>query len=408
MVFLNNEFTVLDRELLTQNDNLGVHDRDIDALRTALDALRRDIGPMDERVHSQDARLRELEEEVKKHNDHTDELLKLLHREIEENDSKISQMQMQMGNLPTGGGTIMNVINNNSINELMAEEPVPVDESALEEIRRRLNKHDQALMRINELYPRTQTAEEEIQRIWEKLDELKANGGSQPEGGSSSVDQAEMEAIRAQIRNIQSTLDQMETQNMLMGAIGGGEMDENKMAIILSEIQKVQSAMNQYVLVSEQAIAEGKLNARLKQQADAITDSADKVRREFTNKVNLKLDVSEALKIVNEINFLKEQLQLLGTSKNGSQHNSQQNVSQTMDPNTSAKIKDLQDQLHNLEKYFIISYTYKNSEVKNHRIQYNGFVNNQNTKITEIEKKLQSLQLDRIFQEMQLLREITD
>jgi hypothetical protein len=30
------------------------------------------------------------------------------------------------------------------------------------------------------------------------------------------------------------------------------------------------------------------------------------VRREFTNKVNLKLDVSEALKIVNEINFLKE------------------------------------------------------------------------------------------------------
>jgi chromosome segregation ATPase len=90
MVFLNNEFTVLDRELLTQNDNLGVHDRDIDALRTALDALRRDIGPMDERVHSQDARLRELEEEVKKHNDHTDELLKLLHREIEENDSKIS------------------------------------------------------------------------------------------------------------------------------------------------------------------------------------------------------------------------------------------------------------------------------------------------------------------------------
>jgi hypothetical protein len=62
---------------------------------------------------------------------------------------------MQMGNLPTGGGTIMNVINNNSINELMAEEPVPVDESALEEIRRRLNKHDQALMRINELYPRT-------------------------------------------------------------------------------------------------------------------------------------------------------------------------------------------------------------------------------------------------------------
>lgn len=39
---------------------------------------------------------------------------------------------------------------------------------------------------------------------------------------------------------------------------------------------------------------------------DQLKDEIDKVRREFNNKIEKKLDTTEAVKIVAEINLLKE------------------------------------------------------------------------------------------------------
>jgi hypothetical protein len=49
-----------------------------------------------------------------------------------------------------------------------------------------------------------------------------------------------------------------------------------------------------------------KVNARCKSINDHLQDEVDKIRREFNAKLNQKLDVSEALKIINELNYLKE------------------------------------------------------------------------------------------------------
>lgn len=51
-----------------------------------------------------------------------------------------------------------------------------------------------------------------------------------------------------------------------------------------------------------------KQNVKLKAINDSMKDEIDKVRREFNNKLDKKLDITEALKIVNEINLLKEQI----------------------------------------------------------------------------------------------------
>jgi hypothetical protein len=49
-----------------------------------------------------------------------------------------------------------------------------------------------------------------------------------------------------------------------------------------------------------------KQNVKFKAINDSMKDEIEKVRREFSNKLDKKLDITEALKIVNEINLLKE------------------------------------------------------------------------------------------------------
>ena len=239
------------------------------------------------------------------------------------------------------------IINNNivgaEVRSAQEIEVVPPNEEANDEFRRRLNRHDQDLMRLSELQPRVTSSEEEIQRLWEKIEQMRGDVGPSSVGGGG-VDSNELDTLRTQLRVLQGQMEQMTTQNMLMGALGGGEeMDENKMALILSEISKVQNNFSKYVLIVDWESESKKINQRLKVIGDSVSDSTEKVRRELTTKINQKLDVSEALKIVNEINFLKEQIQAILSQKSGNNNNSASTSNAAMDPNISNKIRDLSD-----------------------------------------------------------------
>ena len=277
-------------------------------------------------------------------------------------DSILAQMRQEMDSFNTKSLQMLshtnthsnthqqNVIINNHIGvaEVSSaqeiEVVVPLNEEASDEFRRRLNRHDQDLMRLSELQPKVMSSEEEIQRIWEKIEQMRGDGGSPSVVGGGGVDSNEFDALRTQLRVLQGQMEQMTTQNMLMGALGGGEMDENKITLILSEISKVQNNFSKYVLIGDWELESKKINQRMKVVGDSVGDSTEKVRRELTTKINQKLDVSEALKIVNEINSLKESIQTILSQKSGNNNNNSASTSNAaMDPNTANKIKDLSD-----------------------------------------------------------------
>lgn len=84
-------------------------------------------------------------------------------------------------------------------------------------------------------------------------------------------------------------------------------MGENQVGVLLQEINKLRVNFENYATVQELEKESNKNNVRAK----GLQEEIEKLRREMYAKVEKKLDMNEALKIVNEINLMKEQLSAL-------------------------------------------------------------------------------------------------
>lgn len=74
------------------------------------------------------------------------------------------------------------------------------------------------------------------------------------------------------------------------------------MAVILQEINKLRRNFDKYTPLKDFEKEVNRNNLRVK----TLNDEIDKLKRETNLKLDKKLDLNEAVKIVNEINRIKE------------------------------------------------------------------------------------------------------
>lgn len=83
-------------------------------------------------------------------------------------------------------------------------------------------------------------------------------------------------------------------------------MAENQLQIILAEINKVRNLLHDYVTQGDLAYEMQKQNLKNKQLHDHVDDEIDKVRREFKNKLDKKVEQADLQKVQNELAHLRD------------------------------------------------------------------------------------------------------
>ncbi|CAK95116.1 unnamed protein product (macronuclear) [Paramecium tetraurelia] len=253
---------------------------------------------------------------------------------------------------------------------------------------------------LSDINKKLDNHEEEIQKLFELVDELRKKNREGVTGGASNVDAEDLLIIKNDIKKLFTLLEQLQTQLNLASFGNSGEegnnVGENQMVIILAEINKIRALLENYATQSDLTNLGQKVALQQKQTYDHIDEEIEKVRREFKLNLNKKGDLSEQEKIKNELTQLKD---ILNKSKRGSQP--QLDNSPTKGPQLSPDFlntfKELQDQVAQNEQ-----------ELINHKSQFQQNSQQIQLKIAEIENKMKQTKTDSIISGLQELREIQE
>ncbi|CAD8119339.1 unnamed protein product [Paramecium sonneborni] len=275
------------------------------------------------------------------------------------------QLQQELINLKQG-------LNNGKV----SEESQPVD---LSDINKRLNGH-----------------EDEIQSLYEILDSVRQKLKDQNNYQQSDVSNEEINSIKNDIKKLQQQIEALQTQLNLATFGQGEDMQENQVALILGEINKLREQLQNYCPIQDFQNENTKKEMKIKIVQDHADEELEKARREFKSKIDKKAEQADITKLEKEIIQLREQI---GKSQ---QRKSQAHVETPLKPSNTEKelqnlIKELQQSIKEIESDLLI-----------HKTQMNQ--NNQQThiKLAELEKKLQGIQTDKIYIELQNQREQMD
>ncbi|CAK84434.1 unnamed protein product (macronuclear) [Paramecium tetraurelia] len=242
--------------------------------------------------------------------------------------------------------------------------------------------------------------EEEIQKLFELLDELRKKNREAATGGGSNIDSEDLLIIKNDIKKLYTLLEQLQTQLNLASfgnsGEGGNNVGENQMVIILAEINKIRAQLENYATQQDLTNLGQKVALQQKQTYDHIDEEIEKVRREFKLNLNKKGDLSEQEKIKNELAQLKD---ILNKNKRGSQQqiDNSPNKGPQLSPDFLNTFKELQDQVAQNEQ-----------ELINHKSQFQQNTQQIQLKIAEIENKMKQTKTDSIISGLQELREIQD
>ncbi|CAD8120395.1 unnamed protein product [Paramecium sonneborni] len=275
------------------------------------------------------------------------------------------QLQKELDNLKQG-------LNN----EKVLDENQPVD---LSDVNKKLIGH-----------------EEEIQSLYEIVDSLRQKLKDQNNNQQSDISNDELNQIKNDIKKLQSQIEALQTQLNLATFGQGEDMQENQVALILGEINKLREQLQNYCLITDFQNENTKKEVRIKIVQDHADEELEKARREFKIKIDKKAEQADIAKLEKEIIQLREQI---GKSQ---QRKSQPHVETpqkqpNIDKELQNQIKELQQTLKEIESDLLI-----------HKTQMNQ--NNQqiHIKLAELEKKLQGIQTDKIYIELQNQREQMD
>ncbi|CAD8092614.1 unnamed protein product [Paramecium primaurelia] len=275
------------------------------------------------------------------------------------------QLSQELANLKQG-------LNNVKV----PEENQPVD---LSDINKKLDGH-----------------EDEIQSLFEIVDSVRQKLKDQNNNQQSDVSNEEINQIKNDIKKLQSQIEALQTQLNLASFGQGENMQENQVALILGEINKLRDQLQNYCTITDFQNENTKKEMKIKVVQDRADEELEKARREFKSKIDKKAEQADIAKLEKEIMQLREQI---GKSQ---QRKSQPNIETPLkqsnaDKELNNQIKELQQQLKEIESDLLI-----------HKTQMNQ--NNQVThvKLTELEKKIQGIQTDKIYIELQNQREQMD
>ncbi|CAD8100068.1 unnamed protein product [Paramecium primaurelia] len=242
--------------------------------------------------------------------------------------------------------------------------------------------------------------EEEIQKLFELLDELRKKNRDGVQGVGSNVDSEDLLIIKNDIKKLFTLLEQLQTQLNLASFGNSGEegnnMGENQMVIILAEINKIRALLENYATQQDLTNLGQKVALQQKQTYDHIDEEIEKVRREFKMNLGKKGDLTEQEKLKNEIAQIKD---LLNKTKRGSQPQLDNSPSKgpQLSPDFLNTFKELQDQVAQNEQ-----------ELINHKSQFLQNTQQVQQKIAELENKMKQTKTDSIISGLQELREIQD
>ncbi|CAK63000.1 unnamed protein product (macronuclear) [Paramecium tetraurelia] len=294
-----------------------------------------------------------------------DDEIKRLNQTTLELKQKQEQLSQELANLREG-------LNNIKV----PEENQPVD---LSDINKKLDGH-----------------ESEIQSLFEIVDSVRQKLKDQNNNQQSDVSSEELIQIKNDIKKLQSQIEALQTQLNLATFGQGQDMQENQVALILAEINKLRDQLQNYCTTTDFQNENAKRELRIKFVQDHADEELEKARREFKSKVDKKVEQTEIAKVEKDIIQLREQL---GKSQ---QRKSQPNIETPLRQSNVEKelqnqIKELQQSIKEIEGDLLI-----------HKTQMNQ--NNQLThvKLTELEKKIQGIQTDKIYIELQNQREQMD
>ncbi|CAD8101667.1 unnamed protein product [Paramecium sonneborni] len=308
------------------------------------------------------------------------------------NDDSLKDIQNRLAQLESQYKELLKQLNNQPKNLI---QPLQVkDQDYIEQ-----NNSEVDLSGINK---KLDNHEEEIQKLFELIDELKKKNRDVVSVGGSNIDNEDLLIIKNDIKKLYTLLEQLQTQLNLASfgnsAAGeeGSNIGENQMVIILAEINKIRALLENYATQQDLTNLGQKVALQQKQTYDHIDEEIEKVRREFKINLGKKGELSEQEKIKNEISQIKD---LLNKTKRGSQPQLDNSPSKgpQLSPDFLNTFKELQDQVAQNEQ-----------ELINHKSQFSQNAQQVQQKIAELENKMKQTKTDSIISGLQELREIQD
>ncbi|CAD8101586.1 unnamed protein product [Paramecium primaurelia] len=294
-----------------------------------------------------------------------DEQINKLNQIILELKQKQEQLQQDLANLKEGLSKVKDT-----------EESNPID---LSDINKKLDGH-----------------EEEIQSLFEILDNIRQKLKDQNNNQQSDVSNEELNQMKNEIKKLQSQIEALQTQLNLASFGQGEDMQENQVALILGEINKLRDQLQIYCTIIDFQNENTKKEMKMKIVQDHADEELEKARREFKSKIDKKAEQTDIAKLEKDIIYLKEQI-----GKSQQRQSSILIETPLKQGNTDKEllnqIKELQQSIKEIENDLLI-----------HKTQMNQ--NNQQThiKLAELEKKIQGIQTDKIYIELQNQREQMD
>ncbi|CAK59776.1 unnamed protein product (macronuclear) [Paramecium tetraurelia] len=238
--------------------------------------------------------------------------------------------------------------------------------------------------------------EEEIQSLFEIVDSVRQKLKDQNNNQQSDVSSEELNQIKSDIKKLQSQIEALQTQLNLATFGQGQDMQENQVALILVEINKLRDQLQNYCTTTDFQNENTKKEMKMKSVQDHADEELEKARREFKSKNDKKAEQTDIAKLEKDISQLREQL-----GKSQQRQSSMQIETPLRHSNNDKEllhqIKELQQSIKEIENDLLI-----------HKTQMNQ--NNQQThvKLAELEKKIQGIQTDKIYIELQNQREQMD
>ncbi|CAD8182710.1 unnamed protein product [Paramecium pentaurelia] len=294
-----------------------------------------------------------------------DEQINKLNQITLELKQKQEQLQQELANLKEGLSKVKDT-----------EESNPID---LSDINKKLDGH-----------------EEEIQSLFEILDNIRQKLKDQNNNQQSDVSNEELNQMKNEIKKFQSQIEALQTQLNLASFGQGEDMQENQVALILGEINKLRDQIQNYCTIIDFQNENTKKEMKMKIVQDHADEELEKARREFKSKIDKKAEQTDIAKLEKDIIQLKEQI-----GKSQQRQSSILIETPLKQGNTDKEllnqIKELQQSIKEIESDLLI-----------HKTQMNQ--NNQQThiKLAELEKKIQGIQTDKIYIELQNQREQMD